>query len=134
MYKPGPVITHKKCRVLIVDDDELVRDIVGSLLTKNGHEVCEAESVDTALAKLKNFHADVIISDFNMPEKTGVELYIQIKRKRRKIPFLFLTGTSTPNITEGLSDNENLQVLYKPVRANVLLGVVSSLSQHCLAS
>jgi CheY-like chemotaxis protein len=66
----GPV----KHRILVVDDDESVRDVFTLMLREKGYEVATAENGFDALLKLKEVVIpDVIISDLNMPEMSGFE-------------------------------------------------------------
>ena len=63
--------TPPKKQVLIVDDDQSVRDSVGMLLTAVGYEVSTAKHGFDALLQLRRMQPDLIISDLNMPEMSG---------------------------------------------------------------
>ena len=67
---PPPI----KNRVLVVDDDESIRELFTLLLRKEGYEVTAAENGFDGLLKLKLLVPDVIISDLNMPKMSGSEM------------------------------------------------------------
>ncbi|MBF0518808.1 MAG: response regulator [Nitrospirae bacterium] len=81
-------------RVLLVDDDELVREMVAFFLTESGFNVTAAESGKNALDIIdKGSFFDVIVSDMNMPVMSGLELAQEVKSRDLYIPFIFLSGT-----------------------------------------
>ena len=103
-------------RVLLVDDEEVIRDSVGALLMENGFDITTAASVDKALSILKNeddFNA--IISDIRMPKKDGIALLKSVGEISRDIPVILLTGyadveTAQKAVTYGAYDYINKPV------------------------
>ncbi len=82
-------------KVLIVDDDELVRTITEMLIREIGVEVAvHARNGKEALARLKEITPDLIISDWSMPEMDGLELLRICKRDAtlKDIPFIMSSG------------------------------------------
>jgi CheY-like chemotaxis protein len=61
-------------RILLVEDDEIVRDLLGRNLTVRGHEVSIAEDARSALAYLSATPFDLIVLDINLPDQTGWEV------------------------------------------------------------
>jgi len=63
-------------KILVVDDSKVVAKLLSNSLTAQGHEAVTAESVDTAIAALKEHGASIkmVITDLIMPEKDGIEL------------------------------------------------------------
>ncbi|QWR76165.1 response regulator [Candidatus Magnetomonas plexicatena] len=81
-------------RVLLVDDDELVREMVSFFLTESGFDVTTAEGGNDALDIIdKGSFFDVVVSDINMPEMSGLELAQEVKNRDLYIPFILLSGT-----------------------------------------
>lgn len=82
--------------VLLVDDEEAIRESLGELLTACGFTVYTASSVDNA-AKVIEEQSDIeaVISDWKMPGKAGIEVLRHINKIQRKIPVIFLTGYGT---------------------------------------
>jgi len=79
--------------ILVVDDDEGVRDVFTLMLREKGYEVATAENGFDALLKLKGVVIpDVIISDLNMPEMSGFELLSVVRRRFPKISVIASSG------------------------------------------
>jgi len=88
-------------KVLVVDDFATMRRIVKNVLKQIGFtKIVEADDGSTALAVLKNDKVDLIISDWNMPKVTGLELLKAVRGddSMKNIPFLMVTA-------EGQKDN-----------------------------
>ena len=86
---PTPV----KHRILVVDDDESVREVFTLMLRKEGYEVATAENGFDGLLKLKDVVIpDVIISDLNMPEMSGFEFLSVVRRRFPKISVIASSG------------------------------------------
>jgi CheY-like chemotaxis protein len=84
-----------KFRILVVDDEECIREVFGQLLQREGYEVATAKDGFDALLKLKQFLPDVIISDLNMPRMSGFE-FLSVVRRRflQRSPSLSATACS----------------------------------------
>jgi DNA-binding response OmpR family regulator len=74
-------------RVLVVDDEERIREIVRGYLENDGFEVAEARTGDTALGAVRDWHPDLVVLDVMMPGIDGIEV---LRRLRT---------TSVPTIT-----------------------------------
>src|SRR5260370_42351425 len=61
-------------RILLVEDDEVLCDVIGRNLRARGHEVRTAENAESALAQLRGSQIDLIILDINLPDQTGWEV------------------------------------------------------------
>jgi len=81
-------------KILIADDDILVREAVVKILEMFGHEVVAVESGEAAL-DVVNDEFDVIILDINMPGLDGFETFSKIKERNLEIPVLFFTGAGS---------------------------------------
>jgi two-component system chemotaxis response regulator CheY len=92
---------EKNIKILVVDDFATMRKVVRNLLKQAGYEnIVEAEDGVTALRVLKSQKIDFIISDWNMPNMTGIELLKAVRADddMAKMPFLMVTA-------EALQDN-----------------------------
>jgi len=81
-----------KLRILVVDDEPSVGDVVGMLLRFDGHEVEATHSGKEALALLQRNRFDLIITDFAMPGMTGDQLATAIKAANPDQPIVMITG------------------------------------------
>jgi CheY-like chemotaxis protein len=86
-------IPHRKLRVLVVDDDALVRMGTGDMLMDLGHEVTEASCAARALELLEtNRPFDVVFTDYAMPGISGLDLALRIEQINPKLPIVLATG------------------------------------------
>ncbi|MFC1849524.1 response regulator [candidate division CSSED10-310 bacterium] len=95
----------KPYKILIVDDDRFVLNLMDDILTANGYDVLTASSGKAALEILKMIQPDLIISDITMPEMHGFQLLekIQTSADTKQIPFIFLSSKDqTQDRVEGL--------------------------------
>ena len=82
---------NSKKHILIVDDDNRIRDLLKDYLSQNDYIVSTAENADQAKERLKYLKFDIIILDVMMPGQNGYELTKEIK-KQIKIPIVLLTA------------------------------------------
>ncbi|PEK49114.1 DNA-binding response regulator [Bacillus toyonensis] len=80
-----------KYRVLVVDDESDMRQLVGMYLDNFGYEWGEAENGKEALKKLESDHYDFVVLDIMMPEMDGLSVCKEI-RKTSDVPIIFLTA------------------------------------------
>jgi len=112
-------------RILIVDDDSSIRDLLRMHLASAGYEVSVAEDAIAAGYLVLKHPPDLIISDVNMPHMNGFEFVAALKADKTlpEIPVIFLTSDD-----EGDHRGKELGAvgyLLKPVRADRLLAMVA---------
>ncbi|PSQ95222.1 MAG: DUF3467 domain-containing protein [Bacteroidetes bacterium SW_9_63_38] len=103
-------------RVLVVDDEEMVRSIVTQLLSLNDHEVDRASSGNEALDMFEPGTYDIVFTDFGMPEMTGAELAERLHEREPDLPIILLTGYTD---TEAAVDEVDT-ILSKPFKLEEL--------------
>lgn len=83
-----------KKRILLVDDDESVRDACTELLHASGYNVDPAKDGFEAFRRLEEAEYDLIIADVNMPQVDGIDFYFRVVRNfpDMKDRFVFMTG------------------------------------------
>ena len=91
-------------RILVVDDDEFVRDAVGSMLTSAGHPIQKAPSAQRAFEILKARLPDLVITDIRMPGLTGLELCIAVRNLYPDLPVIGMSGHALEDPGEELFD------------------------------
>jgi DNA-binding NtrC family response regulator len=79
-------------RLLLVDDDRAMREMLASLFGEQGHDVCQAASAEEALASLEEDDFDVVLSDIRMPGRSGIEMVADVKRLRPGTPVVLMTA------------------------------------------
>jgi DNA-binding NtrC family response regulator len=82
-------------RILIVDDQELMRDSLAATLAREGHEVVAAGDGAAAVSRLEGQRFDLLITDMKMPKMTGIELLTEAKRLRPEMPVVMMTAFAT---------------------------------------
>jgi CheY-like chemotaxis protein len=102
-------------RVLLVDDEDLVRMVVAFKLRLKGFEVFEARDGLEALARLPAIAPDLILTDFFMPRCTGERLCRELQRNpaTARLPVVLMTGGPTDEAL--MRDLGCAAVLYKPL-------------------
>ena len=84
-------------RILIVDDQEMMRDSLAATLARAGHEVVAANDGPVAVTRLGSTRFDLMITDLKMPKMTGIELLGEAKRLRAEMPVVVMTAFATVN-------------------------------------
>lgn len=82
-------------RILVCDDQELMRDSLAATLVREGHEVVAATDGQMALEKLTASKFDLLITDLKMPRMTGIELLAEAKKARADMPVIVMTAFAT---------------------------------------
>jgi YesN/AraC family two-component response regulator len=100
--------------VLIVDDDDLVRDTLIGIVEAKGFRVLSATSAIAAMRIIAQEHVDLLFTDIVMPNQTGIELAREAKKLRPDIQVMFATGYYSRAKEAG----ELGTLLYKPMRAH----------------
>jgi PAS domain S-box-containing protein len=119
-----PRITGR--RILVVDDESEVGDLMREILGQDGHSVDVCTDGHAALAKLETGEYDVILSDIRMPELDGPGLYQALERDRHHLirRFVFVTGDVLDPATKALIEKAMVPSLHKPFTADALRDVV----------
>jgi two-component system chemotaxis response regulator CheY len=110
-------------KILVVDDFATMRKVVRNLLKQGGYEnIAEAEDGVTALKVLKSQKIDLVISDWNMPNMTGLELLKAVRADEdlKATPFLMVTAEALQdNVIAAVKAGVNNYIV-KPFTAEVL--------------
>jgi len=114
-------------RILVVDDDELVRITVQTNLERAGYQVELASDGNKALAQMAKAPADLIILDVVMPEKEGIETLLQLKRDFGNTKVIVISSGGRMGLDDFLVIAERLgadAILKKPIRPQILIDTV----------
>lgn len=106
-------------RILIVDDDEAIRDTLYELLAEN--YLCQtAETGEKALARLEADTYDTVLTDISMPGLSGLELLGHIRQKFPDTPVIVISGISDQEHAQGLIKLGAFEFLLKPFNLDVV--------------
>jgi signal transduction histidine kinase len=113
-------------RIVVVDDNADLRDMLQMLLEGSGHQVAVAEDGVHALAKITELEPDVAIIDIGLPEMDGYELARELRRKLgQKMRLVALSGYGQPDDRVRSQDAGFDLHLVKPVRAREILAAIA---------
>lgn len=107
-------------KILIADDSRVMRQIVSRTLRQagfDGHDVVEAVDGRNALDLIASEEPDLVLSDWNMPEMTGIELLRALRAQGDAIPFGFVTSEGSPEMREKAAAAGALFLIAKPFTA-----------------
>jgi len=90
----GQKNSHPHYKVLVVDDEELMRELIVTLLSEQGHQCITAGNGVEALNKMKRNKVDAVITDIVMPEMDGITLTKEILSLYPYLPIMVITGHS----------------------------------------
>ena len=117
---PAPVETAQPAAgrnetVLLVDDEESVRRLVGSMLRSLGYEVIEARNQQDAVDVSEGGQPiDILVTDVVMPDMGGPELADQVRSARPDIKVLFMSGYTGGALNYHVGDQKEVHLLQKP--------------------
>jgi CheY-like chemotaxis protein len=116
--------TLETVNVLVVDDDPVVSILLTTLLKRAGWAFVARSDGASALAYLEHDRPDVVITDVNMPEMTGLELLDAIRGDPRiaNLPVALLTATDDPATSSRAESDPRTLKLLKPVRPATFVG------------
>ena len=122
-FSGGEMAVDKNMKILVVDDFATMRRIVKNILTQLGFKnIVEADDGTTAMKLLQQEKIDLIISDWNMPKMTGLELLKAVRAEPSwaKIPFIMVTAEAQQdNIILAVKAKVS-QYIVKPFTADTL--------------
>ncbi|MBM4333016.1 MAG: response regulator [Deltaproteobacteria bacterium] len=119
-----------KMKILIVDDFSTMRRIVKNILRQLGYEnIFEADDGTTALNILKSEKINFIVSDWNMPQMSGIELLkaVRASEEWKNLPFLMVTAEGQKeNVIEAVK-NRVSNYIVKPFTAETLMEKINKI-------
>jgi len=116
-------------KILVTDDSKAMRMIVIRTMRQagfDGHEFVEADNGAAALTVILEDAPDLVLSDWNMPEMTGIELKEALNTAGITVPFGFVTSETTPEMRERAIEAGALFLLAKPFTVDDFREVLGS--------
>lgn len=93
----GRTSPEGRFRLLVVDDDEAIREIISAMLTEQGYEIVTAEDGQQALELLPQFQPDLVVTDLRMPRMSGDELVRIMRESFPQLPVIVVSGEFLPD-------------------------------------
>ena len=121
-------------RILVVDDEPLISDIIAKSLESEGYECEIADSAEEALELLKHNSFSLLMSDINLPGKTGIELLSIVKQKYRDIAVIMVTAVDDRKTAIKALQLGAYGFVIKPFDINeIAIGAVNALERRKLS-
>lgn len=114
--------------ILVIDDEEGVRQVVAKVLEREGHDVVEASDGKVALSLMHNNLPDVVVCDLFMPEMDGVEVLRKLRRDYPQMSVVAISGGGYQGQVQLLDVAKKLgavAVLKKPFELSELVAAVN---------
>lgn len=112
--------------ILVVEDEEVTRDILATWLEEAGYDTCTAGNGFEGLIEVKQSSPDLVVTDIMMPQMDGYEL-CRLTREVSGAPFIFLTGLATANNKREAYKSGATEYLVKPIEMDNFLAKVAEL-------
>jgi two-component system response regulator (stage 0 sporulation protein F) len=118
-------MTKAKQVILIVDDEEGLREGLSKLLESEGYAVLSAESGEQALQILQQSHIDLVLTDMRMPGMDGIELLKKIRERHPNVGVIILTGYGQIESYIEAMNFGAIEYVSKPFKVNELKFIVN---------
>jgi CheY-like chemotaxis protein len=120
-------------RIMVVDDDDLFRAMLNKLLHNAGYSVIVAESGIEALSRQQDDPVDLIITDIIMPDKEGIEIIMELRKKYPATKIIAMSGGGRINPKQYLELAQRLgarKTFAKPFKTTEMLAAVRDLLEE----
>jgi DNA-binding NarL/FixJ family response regulator len=114
-------------RILLIDDEELVRVTLKEFLTILGLEVVEASSGSEGIEKVQQVEFQILITDYKMPDMTGIEMIREILKFKRDFKIVILSGFVAEITNKMLEGIEVSAILQKSADLGVLERIITQI-------
>lgn len=121
---PEDATTREKTRVLVVDDERFIREVLADFLGMEGYQVRTAEDGAAASKELDRSKYDVVITDLKMPNMGGLDLLREIERKSPEAVTIVMTGFGTVETAIDAMKRGAHDYVLKPFKVEQVLEIV----------
>lgn len=118
-----------KTTVLVIDDEPIVGDALMIVLSDCGYEVAVARTGCEGIEKASHQQFDFTITDFRLPDMTGLDVLNSIKEKNPSSLIIIITAYCTPEVIEESKRLGAIDVLVKPFFPSEVLNILARLSE-----
>jgi DNA-binding NtrC family response regulator len=112
-------------RILVVDDDPAIHQVVGAALTADGHHLLSAGSAEQGLALLRHETVDLALIDFMLPGMDGLEFLEQVQELYPQLACVMMTAYGTPDAVLGALRKRVQDFLVKPFSLSELRSAIN---------
>ena len=112
-------------RILLIDDDPGLSEVVELLLTREGYAVSRAGTVKAGLERIRRARTDLVITDLRLPDGTGLDAIAAIRRMRSEVPIIMITSFSSLESAIGALRAGAVDYIVKPFDNDEFLHAVT---------
>ena len=124
--KEVPLVREvRQARILVIDDEDSVRDILSRILKTKGHQVSVAANGEEGIERFRSEPFDLVFTDLGMPKLSGWEVGKMIKGMNPKVPVAMITGWGVELDREKLSESGIDLIVSKPFNFDQVIQLVS---------
>jgi two-component system response regulator HydG len=121
-------MVHMK-KILVVDDDTYICNLVSKFLAQNGYETQTTFSGNEAIKSIKKTKFDLVICDFRLPDSDGLAILQQIKKTTPETPVIIMTAYADVKMAVKLIKSGAYDYLTKPLQHEEMLALVKSATE-----
>jgi CheY-like chemotaxis protein len=114
----------EKATILVIDDEEDVRELISDILTNSGHEVVIADDGINGIQLFKDKKFDLVFTDLGMPGMSGWQVAKEIKAMSRKVPVAVITGWDIELKKSEMKERGVDLIAHKPFKVDHILRLV----------
>lgn len=111
-------------KILAIDDDSIIRTLLTNILTKAGYEVFTASDGESGLALAGTSNPDLVVTDYQMPGLTGLDVLAELQRTQPGLPVILLTAHGDVALTIKSIQLGAYDFIEKPIQIQELLDVI----------
>jgi len=119
-------VSEPKPHILFLEDDKALRETFSSILSDSGYCVLSFDNLDEAMEYFDKFRPDIIVSDINLRNRSGLELLTYISNKSNECKVIFITGYATLSTSIEAVNKGAFAYLVKPVEIETLISFISN--------
>jgi GAF domain-containing protein/ActR/RegA family two-component response regulator len=121
----APLKESGQARILVIDDEDSVRDILSRMLKTKGHQVAVASNGEEGIERFRSQPFDLVFTDLGMPKLSGWEVGKTIKGINPKVPIVMITGWGVELDREKMSESGIDLIVSKPFNFDRVIHLVS---------
>ena len=114
--------------ILIVEDDQDLREALATSLGDEGYQVISAQDADEAIASVKAHKVNIVFMDICLPDVNGVEVYKAIKKIQPAVTTVMMTGFFVQDLVDAAISAGAYAILYKPFTVDDILKMIKKIT------
>jgi len=120
-----------KLKILLVDDDKDILDVLGVLFETDGHDVRFAENYNEALALVETESFDLVLTDYRMPRMHGLYLLEMVKDLCPDLPVVIMTAYQTEEMKKEAKRKGAALLITKPFAYDEVMSAIRKVMRKC---